>query len=72
MKKKSKVLNNVTLMANFFHPIYRGLKFKDQQRNEVNNYVFELLIADALESVCLYVTSEGVFDILFKKEIKPP
>lgn len=70
--KKSNVFNNVTLLANFLHPVYRGQKLSESQKEVVNDYILEHLDADALESVRLFTASEGKFDLLFKKNIKSP
>lgn len=69
---KSNVLNDVTMIANFLHPVYRGQKLSESQKNDVNDYILEHLDADALESVRLFTASEGKFALLFKKNIKSP
>lgn len=69
---KSKVFNTVTMIANFFHPVYRGQKLSESQKNDINDYVLEHLDGDALESMRLFTSNEGTFAILFKKKLKSP
>lgn len=69
---KSNVFNNVTMAANYFHPIYRGRKLNASQTTAVNNYTFELLNAAALESCRLYSTNDGTFGALARKKITSP
>lgn len=69
---KSNVFNNITITANFFHPNYRGKKLSESQTKDVYDYIFETLDADGLESVRLFMSSDGTFDSLVKKDIKSP
>lgn len=69
---KSNVFNNVTIAANFLHPVYRGQKLSDLQKNEVNDYLFELLDSDGLESFRLFTSGEGFFSSLERKKITSP
>lgn len=43
-----------------------------QQRDKVNDNVFEELDSDGLESKCLYVQNVGVFAALERKKISSP
>lgn len=70
--KKSNVLNNVTMTANFFHPIYRGKRLSEVQKKEVTNYIFEKLEAVELESCRKFTDGEGVFGRLHRKNITTP
>lgn len=69
---KSNVFNNITMTANFFHPDYRGKKLNESQTKDVYDYIFEALDAEGLESVRMFMTSDGTFDLLVKKNIKSP
>lgn len=62
--KKSNVFNDVTLTANFFHIEYRGKKFSESQRQKVNDFIFEKLDSDGLESCRLFSSDEGTFGAL--------
>lgn len=70
--KKSKVFNDVSMAANYFHPVYRGRKLSDSQRKEVDDYIFIALEANALESCRLFKTDEGTFAALKRKKILTP
>lgn len=67
--KQSKVLNIVTMTANFFHPIYRGKRLNADQLKEVKNYIFGKLEAAELESCRQFTAGEGVFENLKRKKI---
>ena len=67
--KKSNVFNIVTMTANYFHPVYRGQKLTQEQLQEVKNFIFEQLDADALESCRMYIKNEGPFGALQRKQI---
>lgn len=69
---KSNVFSDIAMTANFFHPDYRGKKLNESQRKDVYDYFFDALDAEGLESVRLYMTSDGTFESLEKKEIKSP
>lgn len=70
---KSKVFNEITMTANFFHPVYRGLKLNETQRTSVNDFIFESsLDAEGLESCRLYTANEGTFAALARKKITSP
>lgn len=47
---KSKVFNNVTIAANFLHPVFRGKKLHPLHREQLDNYNMEKLESDGLES----------------------
>lgn len=70
--KKSDVFNNVTMTANFFHPVYRGRKLNESQQQQVNDYIFDSLESDALESCRLFEKEEGIFASLKRKKITSP
>lgn len=70
--KKSNVFNKYSLTANYFHPIYRGKKFDESQRKIVNDYVFDVLDSEALESCRLFDSDEGTFGSLKNKTITSP
>lgn len=40
---KSNVFNTVTMIANSYHPVYRGQKLSESQKNDINDYVLEHL-----------------------------
>lgn len=47
---KSNVFNSITLTSNFFYPESRGKKIASWQMKNGNDYIFEALDAEALES----------------------
>lgn len=67
---KSNVFNDVTMTANYFHPKYRGKKLNAVQTKRVNDYIFDALDADALESVRLFADNSGTFGSLERKKLK--
>lgn len=70
--KKSDVFNIIALTANYFHPIYRGQKLSQEQRDRVNDYAFEELNSDGLESKRLFVEDAGIFAALNRKKFSSP
>lgn len=70
--KKSKVFNQVTLSANYFHPVYRGAKLSDEQNRMVTDYIIDSLDATGMESARIFEKNEGVFGILNQKGITSP
>lgn len=66
--EKSKVLNNVTMTANYLHPVYRGKKLTQEQRQAVTNYVFDKLDASGLESLRQFSENEVSFANLNRKK----
>lgn len=70
--ERSNVLNNVTMTANFLHPIYRGKRLSPEQRTMVTNYVFEKLDAAELESFRKFSEDEDAFASLKRKNITSP
>lgn len=70
--KKSKVLNTVTMTANYFHPIYRGQKLNEEQKQNVERYIFDQLDADGLESCRKFDKNEDLFASLNKKNLVSP
>lgn len=69
---KSKVFNEFTMTANFLHPVYRGRKLTESQRNQVNGFIFTKLDADGLESCRLFSSNEGIFGQLDRKKVTSP
>lgn len=69
---KSNVFNDVTLAANYLHPVYRGSKMNASQRNQVDEYIFNSLDASALESFRLFTMESGAFAALKNKNITSP
>lgn len=69
---KSKVLNTVTMTANYFHPVYRGKKLDEAQQRVVKNYIFDKLDGDELESCRKFTEAEDVFASLERKKIIAP
>ena len=59
--KKSKVLNMVTLTANYFHPVYRGKRMNEKQLNEVRAYICEKLDGPELESLWISFVCNGFY-----------
>lgn len=51
---------------------YRGKKLNAEQRKQVDDYVFEALDADGLESYRLFNSEEGTFASLKRKGITSP
>lgn len=70
--KKSDVFNITALTANYFHPIYRGQKLSQEQRDRVNDYAFEELNSDGLESKRLFTADAGIFAALNRKKFSSP
>lgn len=66
------VFNNVNLAANFFHPKYRGLKFDDAQKAQVQKFVLDTLGNEGLNSFRSFVNSEGIFGKLVEKNVTSP
>lgn len=67
--KKCKVFNEISLSANYFHPIYRGKKLSVSQRRVADDFIFDKLEANGLESCRLFVNEEGTFAGLKRKNI---
>lgn len=70
--EKSNVYNKYTLTANFFHPVYRGKKLSQAQMKIVDDFIFDSLDGDALESCRQFKAEEGVFAALKPKKIVSP
>ncbi|XP_055307729.1 uncharacterized protein LOC129571881 [Sitodiplosis mosellana] len=70
--KQSNILNDVTLTANFFHPIYRGKRLNEDQHRQVTSYVFDKLKGPALESLHGFTKGKGAFASLAQKKIVSP
>lgn len=70
--KKGKILNTVTMTANYFHPVYRGKRLNAAQRQEVKNYTFNEFDAVELESCRKFTKDEDIFASMKQKnEILP-
>lgn len=70
--EKSKVFNDVTIAANYFHPVYRGLKLHPSHRDQIEDYIMQELGSEGLESCRMFVAGEGVFGLLAEKNITTP
>lgn len=70
--EKSNVLNDVTMTANYLHPIYRGKRLNPDQKRQVTNYLFEKLDATELESLQQFTLGEGKFTVLNRKNLTSP
>lgn len=69
---KSKVFNNISLAANFFHPIYRGQKFDVAQRKQVESFVLDALGTEGLNSFRIFATNGSIFGKLNERKITCP
>lgn len=69
---KSHVFNNITMTANYLHPVYRGQKLSELQKDAVNDYIFDSLDSGGLESFRLFTSDAGIFASLKNKNIVSP
>lgn len=70
----SKILNPVSLVANFLHPSYQGRRFMNTKRYAeiVNEFLIDELDENGLTDLVKYSNKNGLFHKLFSKEIKSP
>lgn len=69
---KSNVFNDVTIAANYFHPIYRGRKLDASHRDQLEDFIMNELGSEGLESRRMFAANEGVFGQLAQKSSITP
>lgn len=58
------------MTAKNLHPVLRGQKLSELQKDAVNEYIFHLLDSNGLESFRLFTSDEGIFASLKNKNIR--
>lgn len=70
--ERSNVFNDVTITANYLHPVYRGLKLHPSHRDQIEDYIMEELGTEGLESYRKFVEGEEIFQKLADKNVTSP
>lgn len=70
--RMSNVFKDITLIAHFLRPVYRGQKFTNDQSGQVSDFIFGKLDAEGLESFRLFSSGDGICAALNSKKITSP
>lgn len=67
--RRSMALNIYCTTANYLHPVYRGKKLSDFQKDRVQDFLVDELNSDGLDSLQQFQLAEGIFGVLAAKQI---
>ena len=62
-----KVINQYGLAANFLHPVYQGLRLREEQLQKMNNFFEQNLTANGLIELECYKNRTGMFRMIFNR-----
>lgn len=70
--RKDMALNKYALAAYYVHPFYDNALLEEKHIQQINNFLLMNLNADGLEDWHKFKNKEGIFEILYKKDVKKP